>query len=97
MNKKSSKKEIGRLAIEKMEQDQREMIKKYRLGKNDRSIILFGGISGSTGKFTRLQYANAVKKLINIGLLTEVKTKYGFDYLLTDEGWEVNSKIYSNF
>ena len=83
--------------MKKREQDQTEMIKKYRLGYNDRSILLFGGISGSTGIFSRRQYALAVKKLIRIGLLKEVKTKYGFDYLLTDVGWEVNSKIYSNF
>jgi hypothetical protein len=94
--KKLTKKELEQIAIQKTLADQAEMIKKYHLGRNDRSIIITGGIAGSTGVFNRIRYANAVKKLIKLGLLTKVPTKYGFDYLLTSEGWGVHSKIYSN-
>jgi hypothetical protein len=94
--KKLTKKELEQARIEKRQSDQTEMIKKYRLGRNDRSIILFGGIDSSSGTFSRKHYGNAVGKLIKLGLLVQVKTKFGFDYLLTKTGWEIHSKIYSN-
>lgn len=80
-----------------LEQAQNEVVKKYRLGKHDRSILIFGGIAGSTGVFCRKREEAATKKLIRLGLLEKVKVKYGYDFLLTKTGWEVHSKVYSNF
>lgn len=83
--------------IKNREQIQMEVVKKYRLGRSDRSIIIFSSIFGTTGKFHNKRQENAIKKLVKLGLLKKMKTEYGFDYHLTKEGWEVNSKIHSNF
>jgi hypothetical protein len=94
------KKENSMQKISKAKQqelDQLLMIKKYRLGYNDRTILVMGGLAGSTGVFPRKRYENALSKLISLGLIKKVTAKYdSFDYLLTEEGQKVYSKIYSN-
>jgi hypothetical protein len=79
------------------ELEQKKMVTKYRLGRMDRTFLIFRGFAGSTGVFNRKREENSLNKLIRLGLIVRVPVRSNcFDYVLTEKGWEISAKIISN-
>ena len=75
---------------------QNNVVKKYKLGSNDRYFLMMGGCAGSTGLFHRKREFNSLVKLLNLGLLKKETTRFGtYDFLLTDLGQQAAAHISS--